>query len=130
MVWVEVEIGEAPKSPGIYRFSSRVRNRIGRPMVVRYVGKTNELSTRVVRTHECYRSGNKVEINRISNSSQKFRRPAPEDGRQSITKLERELRMEFHRQLTNNPKSCHRNIKLHGWRNRWIGSGQKPFRRF
>jgi len=125
MAWREVQIGDAPNSPGIYRLSSRRRG-ARRGYVVRYVGQANNLRRRLVRGHEHYVGGDKMEVFVINDPATRYRRVAPEDRRRSMTKLDYKERMEIHAQLSANPQSCTRNADLIAWRRNWIDAGSNP----
>ena len=129
MPWREIQIGNAPDSPGIYRLSSR-RRAGRREYVVRYVGQAINLRRRLVRGHEHYVGGDKVEVFVINDPTTKYRRVAPEDRRKSMTKLDYKERMEIHNQLTANPSSCSRNADLITWRNNWVRAGSNTIRRW
>ncbi len=130
MPWREVEIGNAPNSAGIYRLSSRRRGNNRRGYVVRYVGQAINLRTRLVRGHEHFVRGDKVEVFVINDPQTKYRRVAPEDRRRSMTKLDYKERMELHLQLNANPQSCSRNTDLKTWRRNWIDAGSNQIRRW
>ena len=137
MPWQIIQIGNAPEKSGIYRFSniSTARGQRGR-YVVRYVGQAKKtrtykgLRSRVVRTHEHYRTGDRVEVFVVNNPDQRYRRVAPEDRRKSMTKLDYKERMELHEQMSRNPSSCGRNNDLKRWRRNWIDAGSKQIRRW
>ena len=137
MPWREVDVGHAPTESGIYRFSnlSTARGTRGR-YVVRYIGQAavtkdyKGLKQRLVSSHEHYRRGDRIEIFVISNPKSKYRRVKPQSRRKSMTKLDYKERMEIHKQMTKNPRSCNRNSDLKKWRNNWIRAGSIPIRKW
>ena len=137
MPWRVVQIGNAPIKSGIYRFSSisNARGHRGR-YIVRYVGQAqktrtyNGLRSRLISTHEHYRTGDKVEVFVISNPNERYRRVSPEDRRTSMSKLDYKERMDIHAQMSRNSSSCGRNSDLKRWRRNWINAGSRIIRKW
>ena len=137
MTWREVDIGCAPVKSGIYRFSNRSKAKgLRGRYVVRYVGQAKVtrdykgLNQRLVSGHEHYRRGDKIEIFVINDPNSKYRRVKPQNRKKSMTKLDYKERMELHKQMTKNPKSCSRNSDLKKWRKDWIRAGSILIRKW